>query len=106
MLQHAAFQPESGVDAPILSSQAQSQPTRKLPPRLQAAAIISLGKLSVQNEEMAKQVTQNDIPLFRIFTLTTLLRLFSSSYLDWESCWKLLRMKPSAIISSAFCAIG
>ena len=57
MLQHAAFQPESGVDAPILSSQAQSQPTRKLPPRLQAAAIISLGKLSVQNEEMAKQVT-------------------------------------------------
>ena len=56
MLQHAAFQPESGVDAPIPSSQPQSQPIRKLPPRLQAAAVISLGKLSVQHEEMAKQV--------------------------------------------------
>lgn len=56
MLQHAAFQPESGVDAPIPSSQ--SQPSRRLPPRLQAAAIISLGKLSVQNEEMAKQVEE------------------------------------------------
>lgn len=57
MLQHAAFQPESGVDAPIPSTQPQSQPTRKLPPRLQAAAIISLGKLSIQHEEMAKQVS-------------------------------------------------
>ena len=57
MLQHAAFQRESGVDAPIVSSQAQSQaPTRKLPPRLQAAAVISLGKMSTQHEEMAKQV--------------------------------------------------
>lgn len=56
LLQHAAFQPESGVDAPIPFSQPQSQPKRKLPPRLQAAAVISLGKLSVQHEEMAKQV--------------------------------------------------
>lgn len=56
MLQHAAFQPESGVDAPIPFSQPQSKPTRQLPPRLQAASIISLGKLSVQHEEMAKQV--------------------------------------------------
>lgn len=56
MLQHAAFQPESGVDAPIPLSQPQSQPTRKLSPRLQAASIISLGKLGVQHEEMAKQV--------------------------------------------------
>lgn len=57
MLQHAAFQRESGVNAPIPSSQAPSQaPTRKLPPRLQAAAVISLGKLSMQHEEMAKQV--------------------------------------------------
>ncbi|XP_057375119.1 condensin-2 complex subunit D3-L-like [Daphnia carinata] len=56
VLQHAAFQPESGVDAPIPFSQPQSQPKRKLPPRLQAAAIISLGKLSVQHEEMAKQL--------------------------------------------------
>ena len=56
LLQHAAFQPESGVDAPILFSQPQSQPKRKLSPRLQAAAVISLGKLSVQHEEMAKQV--------------------------------------------------
>lgn len=56
MLQHAAFQPESGVDAPIPFSQPQSQPTRKLPARLQAASVISLGKLSVQHEEMAKQV--------------------------------------------------
>ncbi|KAI9554187.1 hypothetical protein GHT06_019459 [Daphnia sinensis] len=55
LLQHAAFQ-ELGVDAPIPFSQPQSQPKRKLPPRLQAAAIISLGKLSIQHEEMAKQL--------------------------------------------------
>ncbi len=56
ILQHAAFQHESGVDGPIPSSQALSQPTRKLPARLQAASVISLGKLSIQHEEMAKQV--------------------------------------------------
>lgn len=55
LLEHAAFQ-ELGVDAPIPFSQSQSQPKRKLPPRLQAAAIISLGKLSIQHEEMAKQL--------------------------------------------------
>ena len=57
MLQHAAFQPDSGVDAPIPCSQPMTQPMRKLPQRLQAAAIISLGKLSIQHEEMAKQVS-------------------------------------------------
>lgn len=63
LLQHAAFQPESGVDAPIPSSQLQSQPSRRLPPRLQAGAIISLGKLSYQHEEMAKQVIEIKVPL-------------------------------------------
>lgn len=60
LLQHAAFQ-ELGVDAPISFSQPQSQRKRKLPPELQAAAIISLGKLSIQHEEMAKQVCPSSI---------------------------------------------
>ena len=61
VLQHAAFQPEdSGVDGPIPWTQSsQSSPTRKLPARLQAAAIISLGKLCVQNEDIAKQVSHH-----------------------------------------------
>jgi hypothetical protein len=66
LLQHAAFQPESGVDAPIPFSQPQSQPKRKLPPRLQAAAVISLGKLSVQHEEMAKRVYVFKIDQFSV----------------------------------------
>lgn len=59
MIQHAAFQPESGIDIPIPCSQ--TQPTRKLPERLQAAAVVSLGKLGVQHEEKAKQVISCNI---------------------------------------------
>ena len=62
MMQHAAFQPESGLDSPIPCSQ--SQPVRKLPQRLQAAAVVSLGKLGVQHEEKAKQVSPHEFNEF------------------------------------------